>query len=58
MKARGGRSAAPPICGVVSQSGPNREPLACGFPQGHDGDHAWASLPTFTAEPPKEAKDE
>jgi hypothetical protein len=48
-KYRGGRSAAPAICGVVSQSGPNREPLACGFPKGHEGEHAWATLPTFTA---------
>jgi hypothetical protein len=34
-------------CGVVSQSGPNGEPLGCGFAFGHDGPHAWASLPTF-----------
>jgi hypothetical protein len=37
------------ICGVVSASGPNLEPLACGLKKGHDGPHSWASLPTFTA---------
>jgi hypothetical protein len=35
------------ICGTVCECGPNREPLACGFPKGHDGAHAWATLPTF-----------
>lgn len=38
------------ICGVVSQSGPHLEPLACGFGIGHKGRHAWADLPTFTVE--------
>lgn len=36
------------ICGVVSESGPNGEPLACGHKWGHSGPHAWSSLPTFT----------
>ncbi len=35
------------MCGCVSMSGPNREPLACAYPPGHDGDHSWATLPTF-----------
>jgi hypothetical protein len=39
--------AGPPICGVISNSGPNAEPLACAYPPGHTGDHSWASLPTF-----------
>jgi hypothetical protein len=38
------------ICSVVSNSGPDGEPLACGFPEGHDGAHSWATLPTFTRE--------
>lgn len=47
----------PAICGVVSECGPNLEPLACGYPKGHDGAHAWATLPTFP--PPKpEPEDE
>jgi len=32
---------------MVCECGPNREPLACGFKRGHDGAHAWATLPTF-----------
>lgn len=36
------------ICGVVCVCGPNGEPLACGFSPKHDGDHAWATLPTWT----------
>jgi len=36
------------ICGVVCECGPEHEPLACGFPKGHAGPHAWASLPTWT----------
>jgi hypothetical protein len=35
------------ICGCMSLSGPNREPLACGYEIGHEGDHSWATLPTF-----------
>lgn len=35
------------ICGVVSNSGPNGEPLACGYAAGHEGVHAWASQPTW-----------
>lgn len=35
-------------CGVVSESGPNGEPLGCGYPFNHEGPHAWASLPTWT----------
>lgn len=34
------------VCGIVSNSGPDGEPLGCGYPAGHEGDHAWASLPT------------
>lgn len=34
-------------CGVGSASGRNGEMLLCGLPAGHDGEHAWASLPTF-----------
>jgi hypothetical protein len=37
------------ICGMVCTCGPNLEPLACGYKHGHDGEHAWASLPTFVA---------
>lgn len=37
------------ICGVVSNSGYEGEPLACGFTVGHIGQHAWATLPTFRA---------
>ena len=36
------------LCAVVSASGPNGEPLACGYEPDHDGPHSWASLPTFT----------
>lgn len=39
----------PNICGVGSQSGPNREVLACGYIPGHQGEHSWASLPTWPA---------
>jgi hypothetical protein len=35
------------ICGLSGNYGPFMEPLACGHPKGHDGDHAWVSLPTF-----------
>lgn len=37
----------PGICGVVSMSGPSGEPLACGYWPGHDGPHAWSTLPTY-----------
>lgn len=40
---------APSICGIVSMSGPNGEPLACGYTQGHDGPHSWSTLPTWAA---------
>lgn len=45
----------PAICGVVSFSGPIGEPLACGFVPDHEGDHAWASQPTwrFKSDPDK-----
>jgi len=36
------------VCGVVSMSGPNGEPLACGYWPDHDGAHSWSTLPTFT----------
>lgn len=39
------------ICGVVSNSGPNQEPLACGYAAGHLEQgipHSWSTLPTFT----------
>jgi hypothetical protein len=36
------------ICGVVCAGGPNGEPLACGYENGHEGVHSWASLPTWT----------
>jgi hypothetical protein len=35
------------ICGITSQSGPNLEPLACGYKRGHDGAHSWSTLPTW-----------
>lgn len=35
------------ICGVVSNSGRNFEPLACAFAPHHDGGHSWSTLPTF-----------
>ncbi len=38
------------LCGVISESGPNQEPLACGYgPHGPEQDHSWATLPTFLA---------
>jgi hypothetical protein len=49
------------ICGMVSLSGPNGEPLACGFRHVHDGEHSWATLPTFIArreQPMSETPDE
>lgn len=36
-------------CGVISFSGAEGEPLACGYWEGHDGPHAWASLPWWKA---------
>lgn len=36
-----------PMCSVTSLSGALGEPLGCGFKQGHEGAHSWASLPTF-----------
>lgn len=36
-----------PICGVISNSGRLYEPLACAFQSGHEGRHAWSTLPTF-----------
>lgn len=38
-----------PLCGVVCNCGPNGEPIACGYADGHDGAHSWASLPTYEA---------
>ncbi len=35
------------ICGTISASGPNGEPLACAYAPNHDGAHSWATLPTF-----------
>lgn len=35
------------ICGTICPCGPNGEPLACGYEQGHNGNHSWATLPTF-----------
>lgn len=35
------------ICGLSGNYGAKGEPLACAYRRGHDGDHAWASLPTF-----------
>jgi hypothetical protein len=35
------------LCGITSNSGPNGEPLACGYVAGHEGAHAWSTLPTF-----------
>lgn len=35
------------ICGIISNSGPNQEPLACGYKFGHKDVHSWATLPTF-----------
>ena len=37
------------LCGIISMSGPNREPLACAYQPGHDGAHSWATLPTFVS---------
>jgi hypothetical protein len=44
------------ICGCISLSGPNREPLACGYDVNHDGDHSWATLPTFVGGSPSGGK--
>lgn len=35
------------ICGVVCNCGPFKEPIACGFPPHEEGNHSWATLPTF-----------
>lgn len=35
------------VCGVICTTGRNGEPLACGFTVGHEGDHSWASQPTW-----------
>lgn len=35
------------ICGVIHHGGRKGEPLACGLPSGHVGEHAWAGIPTF-----------
>ncbi len=42
-----GKAVHPAICMVVSYSGPNGEPLACGYPPHHEGVHSWATLPTW-----------
>jgi hypothetical protein len=34
-------------CSVLSNSGPNGEPLRCGYKPAHKGAHSWATLPTF-----------
>ena len=34
------------LCCVVSNSGPNGEPLACAYAPGHQGIHSWGTLPT------------
>ena len=34
-------------CLAVSNSGPNGEPIGCGYNRGHKGDHSWATLPSF-----------
>ena len=36
-----------PLCGVICPCGPEGEPLACGYEPDHDGNHSWASIPTF-----------
>jgi hypothetical protein len=43
-----------PICGCVCCCGPNLEPLACGYKRGHDGAHAWGTLPSYP--PSKDTK--
>ncbi len=35
------------ICGIICNCGAHGEPLACGYTEGHEGFHAWASLPSF-----------
>lgn len=42
-----------PMCAITSLSGALGEPLGCGFKQGHEGPHSWASLPTFLASSPR-----
>ncbi len=37
------------LCAVISYSGAQGEPLACGYARGHQGAHSWATLPTFLA---------
>jgi len=37
-----------PICGIISHSGPQGEPLACAYLPGHEGIHSWGTLPTWT----------
>lgn len=38
------------ICGVISNSGPNGEPLACAYPLHHTTKHSWATVPAFAAD--------
>jgi hypothetical protein len=38
------------MCGIVCTCGPNLEPLACAYNDEHDGEHSWATLPTFPAQ--------
>lgn len=40
------------ICGIISLSGINMKPIACGFEPGHEGAHSWATLPTFGPKDP------
>lgn len=38
------------ICGVVCEI--KGEPLACGYPTGHDSAHAWAPFTEYEVKPP------
>lgn len=33
-----------PLCHHIAYCGPASAPLACGFPEGHAGQHAWEYL--------------
>lgn len=45
------------ICGIICNCGPNGEPLACGYKHDREGNHSWATLPTWRAHPDERLKE-
>lgn len=41
------------MCCVTCTAGPNGEPVACAYRDGHPGTHSWATIPTFQTETAK-----